>query len=100
MIRIDQQTSIFPDQTTESTSRVTDEPSTTGSFTNDLQQALDGVRNNLATADQDAANAVVGNGSPHEAVLSLAQAELSFRMATQVRNKMMEAYREIMRMQL
>ena len=100
MIRIDQQTSIFPDQNTESTSRVTDEPSTTGSFTNDLQQALDGVRNNLATADQDAANAVVGNGSPHEAVLSLAQAELSFRMATQVRNKMMEAYREIMRMQL
>jgi len=33
-------------------------------------------------------------------MLSLAQAELSFRMMTQVRNKMLEAYREIMRMQL
>jgi len=100
MIRIDQKSSFFPEQQTESTTKIQNEGSTTGSFTNDLQKAIDGVRDNLSTADQDAANAVVGNGSPHEAMLSLAQAELSFRMATQVRNKMLEAYREIMRMQL
>jgi flagellar hook-basal body complex protein FliE len=100
MMRIDQTKAIFPEiQKTETKTAQTD-PTTIGSFSSDLQSAIDGVRNNLTTSDQQSANAIVGNGSPHDAMLSLAQAELSFRMMTQVRNKMLEAYREIMRMQL
>ncbi|MBR56497.1 MAG: flagellar hook-basal body complex protein FliE [Myxococcales bacterium] len=73
---------------------------TTDDFSADLQSAIDGVRDNLQSSDQAAANAVVGNGSPHDVMLSLTQAELSFRMITQVRNRLLEAYREIMRMQI
>ena len=73
---------------------------TTDDFSSDLQSAIDGVRNNLEGADQAATNAVIGTGSPHDVMLSLTQAELSFRMITQVRNRLLEAYREIMRMQI
>ncbi len=36
----------------------------------------------------------------HGAVLALEKADIQFRMLTQVRNKVIEAYREIMRMQV
>ena len=35
-----------------------------------------------------------------ELTLSLAQADLSFRMVVRIRNKILEAYQEIMRMQI
>jgi len=73
---------------------------TTEDFSNDLAAAIDGVKSNLQNADAQTVNAVVGDGSPHDVMLALSQAELSFRLVTQVRNKLLDAYREIMRMQL
>ena len=73
---------------------------TTEDFSKDLASAIDGVKSNLNNADAQTANAVVGDGSPHDVMLALSQAELSFRLVTQVRNKLLDAYREIMRMQL
>ncbi|MCA9154929.1 MAG: flagellar hook-basal body complex protein FliE [Pirellulaceae bacterium] len=35
----------------------------------------------------------------HDVVLSVAKADLSFRMVLQIRNQLMESYQEIMRMQ-
>lgn len=40
------------------------------------------------------------NKDIHGAVLAMEKAELQFRMIAQVRNKVIEAYREIMRMQV
>jgi flagellar hook-basal body complex protein FliE len=40
------------------------------------------------------------NKDLHGAVLAMEKADIQFRMLTQVRNKVIEAYREIMRMQV
>jgi len=73
---------------------------TTEDFSKDLAAAIDGVKSSLHNADNQTTNAVIGDGSPHDVMLALSQAELSFRLVTQVRNKLLDAYREIMRMQL
>ncbi|MDR2140791.1 MAG: flagellar hook-basal body complex protein FliE [Deltaproteobacteria bacterium] len=39
------------------------------------------------------------NGNIHETLLSMSKAETSFKMLTQVRNKVLNAYQEVMRMQ-
>lgn len=41
-----------------------------------------------------------GNQSLHGAVLSAARADLSFRLVLEMRNKLTDAYQEIMRMQV
>ncbi|HOG16738.1 MAG: Flagellar hook-basal body complex protein FliE [Syntrophaceae bacterium PtaU1.Bin231] len=52
-------------------------------------------------ADQAIAKVQLGNtGSIHEAMIALEKADISFRTMMQVRNKILEAYQEIMRMQV
>jgi flagellar hook-basal body complex protein FliE len=40
------------------------------------------------------------NGNIHETLLSMSKAETSFKMLMQVRNKILNAYQEVMRMQM
>ncbi len=58
---------------------------------NKLQQKADAAATALATGDQM---------SLHETMIAMEQADLSFRMMMQVRNKIVDAYQEIMRMQV
>jgi len=52
-------------------------------------------------ADQAITKVEMGNsGSIHDAVIALEKADLSFRKMIQVRNKILEAYQEVMRMQV
>jgi len=39
------------------------------------------------------------NGNIHETLLAMSKADISFRMLTEVRNKVISAYQEVMRMQ-
>ncbi len=39
-------------------------------------------------------------GSPHEVMIALNKADLSFRMMLEVRNKLLDAYQEVMRTQV
>jgi flagellar hook-basal body complex protein FliE len=41
-----------------------------------------------------------GNVSLHQAVIAMEEASLSFQLMVEVRNKLLEAYQEIMRMQI
>jgi flagellar hook-basal body complex protein FliE len=50
-------------------------------------------------ADQSIDHVVQGKIGVHEGMLAINNADLSLRMLVQVRNKVMEAYREVMRMQ-
>ncbi len=54
------------------------------------------------TSGQEANSAVSrmldGSGDVHEAMIALQRAELTFQMTMQVRNKLVSAYQEIMRM--
>jgi flagellar hook-basal body complex protein FliE len=59
--------------------------------TNDRQFAAKTAMEELATGR---------NGNIHETLLSMSKAETSFKMVMQVRNKVLTAYQEIMRMQV
>jgi flagellar hook-basal body complex protein FliE len=43
---------------------------------------------------------ILGEKDVHQAMIALEQANLAFRLMVQVRNKIISAYEEIMRMQI
>lgn len=52
-------------------------------------------------ADQSLLNLATGNADNyHGALLNIAQSELSFRLILEIRNRLTDAYQEIMRMQV
>ncbi len=50
-----------------------------------------------ATAQEELATG--RNGNIHETLIAMSKADVSFRMVMQVRNKIINAYQEVMRMQ-
>lgn len=52
----------------------------------------------LANSEMVAKEAMVGDADPHALVQALAQTELAVETAVTVRNKIIEAYQEILRM--
>lgn len=52
----------------------------------------------LAEGEETAKAAMIGNADPHSLVTALAQTELVVETAVTVRNKVVEAYQEILRM--
>ena len=71
------------------------------SFTNVLGNALAQVNQlqNQATSSISAL-ATGEKTSLHDTMIAMEQADVSFRLMMQVRNKIVEAYQEIMRMQI
>ena len=70
-------------------------------FRNVLESAIDQVENARSNANQNVQNFLSGEGDDlHSTVLSVQRADLEFQMLMQVRNKVVSAYQEIMRMQM
>ncbi|HWQ31693.1 MAG TPA: flagellar hook-basal body complex protein FliE [Blastocatellia bacterium] len=66
-----------------------------------VRGALERLEQTQQSADQEVARAVTGESPDlHRTVVALQTAELSFQLALQVRNKVINAYEEIMRMQV
>jgi flagellar hook-basal body complex protein FliE len=85
----------------EKKSSVDSQPSGDGgsSFLDHLKQGIADVNETSKLADK--LNIEVATGKDqnlHEAMLAMAQTELSFNFLVQVRNKALDAYQEIMRM--
>lgn len=71
------------------------------SFKDTLTKAIGEVNQSLEAADKvQQAFAGGKNVSLHEMMISMEKAEVSLRTVTAVRNKVVEAYQEIMRMQV
>jgi flagellar hook-basal body complex protein FliE len=71
---------------------------TFGDFLKNLAQE---ANTSQIVADRKVEEVAAGRSKDlHGAVLSLEKADINFRLLTQVRNKVIEAYREIMRMQV
>ena len=49
-------------------------------------------------ADGEASKLALGAGNLHETALALEKADVSMRLLTRVRNKLVEAYQDVMRM--
>ncbi len=52
----------------------------------------------LVRAEETAKSAMIGDADPHALVTALAQTELAVETAVTVRNRVVEAYQEILRM--
>lgn len=71
------------------------------SFTQMLGESLDKVNEMQVQGDRASAELAAGrNKNIHETMLLLEKADMSFRLMMQVRNKLIDAYKEVMRMQV
>ncbi len=65
-----------------------------------LKKALEEIDNLQENADKLSRELAVGHDVPlHETMIALEKADISLRLFVQVRNKIVEAYREVMHMQ-
>lgn len=75
------------------------EPASPSSFRDTLGAFYKDVDAELKAADQKAAEFAVGKRqSLHEIMIASEKAGISFKLLVEIRNKLLEAYQEIMRM--
>lgn len=67
-------------------------------FADALGHALGQVEQLQLEADAEAQKNALGAGNLHETALALEKADVSMRLVTKVRNKILDAYQEVMRM--
>ena len=72
-----------------------------GGFGTILEGMIKDVHNLQKQADQAIAKIQTEeSGSIHEVIIAMEKADISFRTMMQVRNKLLEAYQEVMRLQV
>lgn len=71
-------------------------------FAETLSQSLEKVNALQQDADKAIESLVAGNPQQtiHDTMIAVSKADLAFRLTMQVRNKIVEAYQEVMRMQV
>lgn len=71
------------------------------SFSDLFSQAMDTVSTTQSTAQSESLALLTGDSSNiHNVVLAAEKAEVALQLTLQVRNKVLDAYNEIMRMQI
>jgi flagellar hook-basal body complex protein FliE len=70
------------------------------SFAKRVKQAVEDVNLKQHQADQAIEQVINGELGVHEGMMALGKADTSLRLLTQVRGKVLEAYKEIIRMQV
>ena len=63
-----------------------------------LKNAVQKVDDLQLSADAEAQKLGAGEGNLHETALALEKADVAMKLATKVRNKLVDAYNEVMRM--
>jgi len=74
------------------------EPEGADGFGNTLNRLVQAVEGTGSDANTAVSNMVEGSGDVHDAMIALQRADLTFQLSMQVRNKLVQAYQEIMRM--
>ena len=69
-----------------------------GGFAQSLGRLVAGTEQAGAEANQAVGRMLDGSGDVHEAMIALQRADLSMQLTIQIRNKLVSAYQEIMRM--
>ena len=68
------------------------------SFADSLTDAIDKVEQTQGDANDATVNMLDGSGEVHDAMIALQRAELTLQLTIQVRNKLVQAYQDVMRM--
>lgn len=71
----------------------------TSGFADYMKKAIENVNAMETGADKSVEQMTKGQAGIHEAMIALQKADISLRLLLQIRNKAMESYREVMRMQ-
>ena len=78
-----------------------DRSTKTESFSQFLNRSINEVNDMLGAADQSARELASGKSENlHDAMITMEKAETAFKLLVQVRNKVIDAYQEVMRMQI
>ena len=67
-------------------------------FGEKLASLIEGVEDKSAEANQAVTNMLDKSGDVHDAMIALQRAEMSLQLTVQIRNKLVNAYQDIMRM--
>lgn len=71
------------------------------SFAKSMDDAISKVNEMQKTADQKIEDLATGKSSNlHETMIAVEKADIALRLMVQVRNKMIDAYQEVMKMQV
>lgn len=71
------------------------------SFAKTLQSAVQAVDEKMKAADSDQAKILTGEtNNLHQAMISVQESSVAFGLMVEVRNKLVESYQELMRMQV
>jgi flagellar hook-basal body complex protein FliE len=90
----------MPDELAQSQAVTGTQPSS-DSFQSMLSQMVSDVNSAQQTSAQTVGALQSGQNVPlHQAVIAMEEANVSFQLMVEVRNRMMDAYQEIMRMQI
>jgi len=99
-IAISSLSNIAPSTGVQGAGAVTSSKST-GSFASALEGAIQSVEQPGQEADQAIQNFLNGDGEElHNVALTVQRASLAFDLGLQVRNKIVSAYQEVMKMQI
>jgi len=74
------------------------EPAGAADFGAALKNVLNAVESSNSTANESVANMMDGTGDVHEAMIALQRADMLFQLTVQIRNKVVQAYQDVMRM--
>ena len=71
--------------------------SSTG-FSDTLEKVLGAVEDSNGQANQAVSKMLDGSGDVHEAMIAMQKADTMFQLTVQIRNKIVQAYQDVMRM--
>jgi len=83
-----------------SSARGAADPSGGADFAQSLSNLLDGVEKTAAEANTAVAGMTDKSVEVHDAMIAMQRAEMQLQLTVQVRNKLVSAYQEIMRMSI
>jgi flagellar hook-basal body complex protein FliE len=81
-----------------STPGATDAGRTQGAAGSAFASIMDAVQSTEGTANQAVAGMLDGSVDIHDAMIALQRADMTMQLSVQIRNKLVSAYQEIMRM--
>ncbi|MCM8826381.1 MAG: flagellar hook-basal body complex protein FliE [Candidatus Omnitrophica bacterium] len=70
------------------------------SFWDILKDSINKINNDFSQADKAVKDYLLGKVELHDVLITVEKVNLEFRLAVQIHNKLIEAYQEIMRMQI
>lgn len=71
------------------------------SFSNLLENAVSGIDGKMKAAESEKVKVMTGESSNlHQSMIAMQEASVAFSLMVEVRNKLVESYQELMRMQI